>query len=94
MADFIADGIQNPRLVRNQKNFTVLFTSWIVADDQPWTTGETEEIQELLDFIGCIYKLPSDTTVRRYVARIFGATRDTLITEMAVSLLLQVFTLN
>ncbi len=85
MEDFLKNGALNPALERTQKGFYSVFASWILEDDLPFTTGETPGIKRLFMYLQSRFMLPTDTTVRNTLARIFIELHGTVKTELTVS---------
>lgn len=84
MEQFVADGVQNPKPVPSQTGFYKVFAAWAIDDDQPWTAGETKSIARLFKYCEVNWLLPSDTTVRNYVAKIFIELQDKVTVELSV----------
>jgi len=84
MEEFLKDGDLNPRMVRSQKNFYRVFAAWIIQDDLPFTTGEMPGIARLFKFMESQWKLPTDTTVRNYLAKIFSDMHKLVKKELKV----------
>ncbi|KAI4293675.1 hypothetical protein K525DRAFT_174621, partial [Schizophyllum commune Loenen D] len=51
--------------------FNRVFASWCFVDGMPFSAGETTAAARMFAYIKCNFSLPSDTTVRNQVARIF-----------------------
>ncbi|KAF8142376.1 hypothetical protein K438DRAFT_1450176, partial [Mycena galopus ATCC 62051] len=66
------------------KGFLTIFSAWLLEDDLPFTTGETPGIQRLFKYLKCKFLLPSDTTVRNTLARIFMEMFDKLKLDLKV----------
>ncbi|KAJ6613220.1 hypothetical protein B0H10DRAFT_1628930, partial [Mycena sp. CBHHK59/15] len=60
--DFLVDGKLNPVINLTQANFLKIFAAWIIEDDLAFTTGETDGINRLFQFLQTRYQLPTDTT--------------------------------
>jgi hypothetical protein len=71
MESFLEDGKINPATYPTKKGFLKHFAAWILEDDLPFTTGETPGIKQLFHYLKVTYALPSDTTVRNQLARIY-----------------------
>ena len=41
MSDYLAEGQLNPKTYPTKKEFLKHFTTWLIEDDLPFTTGET-----------------------------------------------------
>ncbi|KAF8212594.1 hypothetical protein K438DRAFT_2167282, partial [Mycena galopus ATCC 62051] len=63
--------------------------AWIIEDDLAFTTGETPGIRRVFDYIGSRFGLPSDTTVRNTLAKLFCEMFETLKSELAVKCKIQ-----
>jgi hypothetical protein len=85
MEEFLIDGKLNPAINPTQANFLKNFAAWIIEDDLPFSTGETVGINRLFKFMHSRYQLPSDTTVRNTLAKLYAEMYDTLKEELAVS---------
>ena len=84
MANYIEEGKLNPKIEPTRAAFLKMFAAWILEDDLPFTTGETPGIERLFKFVGCKYALPSDTTVRNTLARIFTTLHCVVVKELSV----------
>jgi len=84
MEKYLAEGKLNPAVVRDQKGFYQVFASWILEDDLPFTTGETAGIARLFSFMQVKYTLPTDTTVRNALAKVFIAMHSQVKQEIKV----------
>lgn len=71
MEEFLKEGKLNPEVRRTQAGFLKVFSAWLLEDDLPFTTGETDGIQRLFDYMQVNFLLPSDTAVRNTLTRIF-----------------------
>ncbi|KAJ6614974.1 hypothetical protein B0H10DRAFT_1712066, partial [Mycena sp. CBHHK59/15] len=58
------------------------FSAWIIEDDLLFSTGETVGINRLFRFMHSRYELPSDTTVRNTLAKMYTEMYDTLKSEL------------
>ncbi|KAJ7339903.1 hypothetical protein DFH08DRAFT_625927, partial [Mycena albidolilacea] len=86
MADYLREGELNPAHNPTQKGFLTVFSAWILEDDLPFTSGETEGIHRLFKYMKSKFLLPSDTTARNTLARIYAeiaATNDVLIRTLS-----------
>ncbi|KAF5378354.1 hypothetical protein D9615_002986 [Tricholomella constricta] len=72
MGEFLKEGVLNPELVRTQGGFHKVFAAWILEDDLPFTTGETPGIHRLFLYMESRFLLPTDTTVRNTLAKLFA----------------------
>ncbi|KAJ7138608.1 hypothetical protein C8R46DRAFT_922078, partial [Mycena filopes] len=82
MADYLAEGKLNPAVKPTQKGFLTVFAAWICEDDLPFTTGETGGIRRLFEYMKSKFLLPSDTTVRNTLARIYTEMHDRLKADL------------
>ncbi|KAF7372111.1 Eukaryotic translation initiation factor 3 [Mycena venus] len=71
MEEFLREGKLNPAVRRTQGGFLKVFAAWLLEDDLPFTTGETDGIRRLFEYMQVNYILPSDTTVKNTLVRIF-----------------------
>ena len=85
MSAYLEQGKLRPEIVATQKGFYRIFAAWILDESLPWTTGEAPTLRALFDYIKVRFQLPSDTTVRNYVARIFIELHGLIDEEFAVS---------
>ncbi|KAF8144648.1 hypothetical protein K438DRAFT_1858102, partial [Mycena galopus ATCC 62051] len=83
MEDFLLDGKLNPIINSTQGNFLKIFSAWIIEDDLAFTTGETEGINRLFQFLRTRFLLPSDTTVRNTLATMYADMYKFLKSELA-----------
>ena len=84
LEDFARRGFLNPAREATQDGFYQLFAAWLLDDDLPWTTGETPSIHRLFRYLKVRFSLPSDTTVRNYVARLFVEMHEKVVKELTV----------
>lgn len=84
MEDYLREGALNPALDPTQKGFYCVFAAWILEDDLAFTTGESEGLNRLFKYMKVQFKLPSDTTVRNTLARIFSGLYDKVKAELQV----------
>jgi len=84
MANYLAGALLNPAIPKTQEWFHRLFASWVIDDDQPWTTGESGSIKRLFKFVDCRYQLPTDTTVRKYAKLICSELNAKVVRELTV----------
>lgn len=83
-ADFI-EACQEETMVHTQSGFYMAFAAWVVEDNLPWSTGMKSGIQRIWRYLKNKWKLPSDTTVRNYVQRLFDLLVEVLVKEIMVS---------
>lgn len=86
MENYLREGKLNPALNPTQIGFNRVFAAWIIEDDLAFTTGESPGIQRLFDYIGSRFGLPSDTTVRNTLAKLYCEMFETIKSELAVSI--------
>jgi hypothetical protein len=72
MALYLKEGELNPAIEPTQKGFLRLFSAWILDESLPWTTGEAPSLHILFKYLKIRFILPSDTTVRNQLAKIFA----------------------
>lgn len=84
MDDFLREGQLNPAIKPTQKGFYKVFAAWVLEDDLPFTTGETGGIHRLFSYMQSKFMLPSDTTVRSTLARIFIEMFEVVQAELKV----------
>ncbi|KAF9032729.1 hypothetical protein BJ165DRAFT_1357695, partial [Panaeolus papilionaceus] len=72
MNRFLEEGKLNPAIEPTQKGFLRIFAAWILDDDLPWTQGESPMLANLFKYLKVQFALPSDTTVRNQLAKIFA----------------------
>ena len=74
----------NPATNPTQTGFLKVFAVWIVEDDLPFTTCETGGIRRLFNYMQSKFWLPSGTTVRNTLARIYQDMFDRLKADLKV----------
>jgi len=84
MAAYLEEGKLNPAQYPTKKGFLLHFAAWILEDDLPFTTGETPGIHRLFKYLQVSYSLPSDTTVRNQLAKIYIHLHGEIVKELAV----------
>ena len=62
-----------------------MFAAWILNESLPWTTGEAPSLQLLFKYLKINFMLPSDTTVRNQLAKIFAELHGKVVREFSVS---------
>ncbi|KAI1797442.1 hypothetical protein LXA43DRAFT_847010, partial [Ganoderma leucocontextum] len=67
------------------KGFNRIFAAWIFEDDLPFTTGESSGLARLFQYLKVHFLLPSDTTVRNALAKIFIDLHGTVVRELAIA---------
>jgi hypothetical protein len=72
MREYLRDGELNPTATTTQTGFYRLFAAWILDKSLPWTTGEAPTLQILFKYLKVNFVLPTDTTVRNHLAKIFA----------------------
>ncbi|KAJ7019085.1 hypothetical protein C8F04DRAFT_976168, partial [Mycena alexandri] len=83
MGDWLEEGKLNPIINTTQSNFLKVFAAWIIEDDLAFTTGETDGIQRLFTFMQTRYLLPSDTTVRNTLSKMYIDMYNLVKSELA-----------
>jgi hypothetical protein len=84
MASFLEEGKLNPKRDPTKKGFLKHFAAWILEDDLPFTTGETRGIGRLFNYLSVKFQLPSDTTVRNTLAKIYIELHRNIVKELSV----------
>jgi len=85
MAQYLKKGELNPAVTATQSGFLRLFSAWILDESLPWTTGEAPSLQLLFKYLKINFSLPSDTTVRNQLAKIFAELHGKVVREFSVS---------
>lgn len=84
MEDFVAEGALNPKLDPTRQGFLRVFAAWILEEDLPWNTGEAPRLKQLFEYLQIRFQLPTDTTVRNTLAKIFADLHAEVVKELAV----------
>jgi hypothetical protein len=84
MAEYLKAGELNPAIIATQKGFLRLFSAWILDESLPWTTGEAPSLDLLFKYLKVKFILPSDTTVRNQLGKIFLELHGKVVREFAV----------
>lgn len=84
MDDFLREGELHPEHIPNQKGFLKVFAAWIIEDDLAFATGETPGIHRLFEYMKSRFVLPTDTTVRNTLFKIFQELYDKVKNELKV----------
>jgi hypothetical protein len=79
--DYIAE---HGKVVRDQEGFYLSFAAFVVEDDLPWTTGEKPGIKRIFGYLHSPWALPSDTTVRKHVSRLYDSLHAYVVRELTV----------
>lgn len=87
MSEFLERGRLNPAVRASAKGFLKIFALWILDEDMPWSAGEAPLLRDLFKYLSVSYSLPSDTTVRNELARIFTDLHGKVVEEFSVRLL-------
>ncbi|PPR07539.1 hypothetical protein CVT24_007136, partial [Panaeolus cyanescens] len=82
MDRFLKEGQLNPAIAPSQSSFLRIFSAWIIEEDLPWTTGEAPMLEVLFRHLKIQYTLPTDTTVRQQLAKIYEDIRNKLVHEL------------
>jgi hypothetical protein len=85
MEEFLENGRLNPKLYPMKKGFLKHFAAWLIEEDLPFTTGESYGIQRLFKYLDVTFQLPSDTTVRNALAKIYIELHGEVVRELSVS---------
>ncbi|KAF4611808.1 hypothetical protein D9613_004630 [Agrocybe pediades] len=83
MEGFLKEGALNPSIEPTQTGFQRLFAAWILDESLPWTTGESPTLASLFEYLRVTYTLPTDTTVRKELARIFAELHGKIVKQFA-----------
>lgn len=83
--EWIAKGVLNPAVNPTKQGFLRVFAAWLIRDSMPWTTGESEGLKDLFKYLCIDFSLPSDTTVRNALGRIYIELHDKVVSELSVS---------
>ena len=81
---FLKRGAMNPAVEPTLKGFYRVFAAWILEDDLPFTTGESPSLARLFKYLKIKYQLPSDTTVRNQLTKIFAILHEKIVEELTV----------
>lgn len=84
MKDYIAEGLLNPAKFPTKAGFLKHFAAWIIEDDLPFTTGESPGIAHLFKYLQVSHQLPTDTTVRNTLAKIYVELHREVVKELNV----------
>jgi hypothetical protein len=85
MESFLREGQLNPKVYPTKKGFLKHFAAWLIEEDLPFTTGEAPGIHRLFKYLDITYQLPSDTTVRNVLAKIYIELHGEVVRELSVS---------
>jgi len=85
MEEFLEKGRLNPKLYPTKKGFLKHFAAWLIEEDLPFTTGESYGIKRLFKYLDVTIQLPSDTTVRNALAKIYIELHGEVVRELSVS---------
>ena len=81
MAAYLKAGELNPDVTPTQKGFLRLFAAWILDESLPWTAGEAPALGVLFKYLKIRFQLPSDTTVRNQLAKIFAELHSKVVID-------------
>jgi hypothetical protein len=84
MESFLAEGKLNPKIDPTKKGFLAHFAAWILEDNLPFTTGETPGIKRLFKYLQVKFQLPTDTSVRNELYRIYTHLHRVIVEELSV----------
>jgi hypothetical protein len=87
MMGWLAKAKDNPAWPKTQASFYELVTVWLISDNLPFTTAQSEWLRRVFSFADCRYDLPCDTTVRKYLTIIYERLHGQVVRELTVSLL-------
>lgn len=85
MEEFLAKGRLNPKLAPSKRGFLRHFAAWLIEEDLPFTTGESHGIKRLFKYLDVSFQLPTDTTVRNALAKIYIELHAEVVRELSVS---------
>lgn len=85
MREYLREGELNPAVTATQTGFYRLFAAWILDESLPWTTGEAPTLQILFKYLKVNFILPTDTTVRNHLVKIFAELHGKVVREFSVS---------
>ena len=85
MAEYLKRGKLNPAIAATQSGFLQLFAAWILDKSLPWMTGEAPSLQLLFKCLKINFALPTDTTVRNHLAKVFAELHGKVVREFLVS---------
>lgn len=86
MDAYLKEGELNPQIVATKSGFLRIFSAWILDEDLPWTTGEAPTLQMLFKYLKINHQLPSDTSVRNQLAKVFVELHGKVVKEFTVRL--------
>lgn len=86
MREYLRNGELNPAIEATQTGFLRLFSAWILDESLPWTTGEAPSLKLLFQYLKVNFVLPTGTTVRNQLGKIFAELHGKVVREFAVSL--------
>ena len=84
MEAYLKEGELNLAIIPTQAGFLHLFSAWILDESLPWTMGEAPGLHLLFKYLKITFQLPSDTTVRNQLARIFAELHGKVVRELTV----------
>jgi hypothetical protein len=85
MEDYLAEGKLNPKMFPTKAGFLKHFAAWLIEEDLPFTTGEAPGLLRLFKYVDVTYQLPSDTTVRNVLTKIYAELHGEVVRELSVS---------
>ena len=68
-----------------KRGFLWHFGTWLIEEDLPFTTGESHGIKRLFKYLDISFQLPSDTTVRNALVKIYLELHAEVVQELSVS---------
>jgi hypothetical protein len=85
MEDYLAEGKLNPKMFPTKAGFLKHFAAWLIEEDLLFTTGEAPGLLRLFKYLNVTYQLPSDTTVRNVLTKIYAKLHGEVVRELSVS---------
>ncbi|KAK0430962.1 hypothetical protein EV421DRAFT_1720940 [Armillaria borealis] len=82
MERFLKRGAENPTHEPTQEGFYRYFAAWCLEENLAFTLGESAGAQRLFNYIKLKFKLPTDTTVRNKLDKIYDDLHDHVVQEI------------
>ncbi|KAF8150422.1 hypothetical protein BJ912DRAFT_938213 [Pholiota molesta] len=82
LSSYLKDGELNPAIIPDQSGFYRIFSAWVLDESLPWMTGEVKMLNKLFCYIKCDFSLPTDTTGRNYLEKIFTELNTKVVREL------------
>ena len=86
MAAYLKQGELNPQIIPTQAGFVRLFAAWVLDESLPWTTGEAPSLQLLFNYLKIRFTLPTDTTMRTQLSKIYDELHGKVVRLFTVSI--------